>query len=164
MEDSPATLPAANSPSPREGRHPFLPSLCLTLLARTLPLSFFCLGETRVSFRGHSGTLESVLVPSGCPPPLDASHPGSPRAPFARLPPYPLQPFFAVFRAAPRVLKSTEPQPAKPGMEPASFLPPRAQNRPRRRSLVTERTKMHPVEVEETFPFFYNPTFGPFRP
>lgn len=92
-------------------------------------LSFFLLFASRFwhgprlspfSALGNLGQFPRPLGdPRICPPlhlghqhQLDASRPGSPRPPFARVTPHPREPLFTVFHAAPRVLKTTEPQPA----------------------------------------------------
>lgn len=65
-EYSPETPPAALAPVPRRAGTLFLPPLCLTLLAQTLPLLSLP-WETWVSSRGHLEALESVVRLSGRP-------------------------------------------------------------------------------------------------
>lgn len=75
----------------------------------------------------------------------------------------PREPLFTLFHAAPRRSKQrSQTQPSR-DVEPASFLPLRAQHRPRRRPLPWRRPSCIPGRWKSLFLSFCKPTFGPPR-
>ena len=157
QEYSPVALPAS-----REDRH-LLPASSLPHAFGTYLLLLFLSWETRVSLRSHSGTLEFVLRSPGVQPQRDALSPGSRRAPLARLPRVPgsRSSLCSTLRRGAQN-NGAKPSPAET-VEPASFLPLRAQHRPRRRPLPWRRPSCIPGSWKSLFLSFCKSTFGPSR-